>query len=662
MNHGFLRVAAASPVVRVADVAFNLERHLSLLNRAQDEGVDLIVYPECGLTGYTCGDLFHQQTLIEAAAEALRSITEATKKVFDGVAVVGLPWRSDGKLFNVAAVVHDGQLVQIVSKRFLPNYSEFYDSRYFHSRSTDEPQPAPIAFGNGHRMGVEVCEDLWVPEPPSGKMALGGATVLCNLSASPETVGKHDYRRQLILQQSARCLAAYLYASAGVGESTQDLVFGGHCLIAENGHVLAESDRYQRGDQFLVADIDLERLAHERLRTTTFVPTTTNPPCPVVEPVVQKDLRRTIDPHPFVPSNPETRSERCREIFSIQVAGLAKRLEHIGKPTVSIGVSGGLDSTLALLVLIKTADLIGLPREKIVGLTMPGFGTTGRTLKNAHHLMREFGITTREIDIRSICLEQMNALGHKPFGLSLDGESPDSLTAKLRQLPNDKRQDLTFENIQARARTSFLMNAGFQIGTGDMSELALGWCTYNADHMSMYNPNVSVPKTLVRFLVSWAADHEFDGPVRAVLHDVADTVISPELLPTTATGEIAQATEATVGPYELHDFFLYHFVRYGTPPEKILFLATHAHFDGRYSTDDIRQWLVVFLKRFFSSQYKRSCIPDGPKVGSVSLSPRGDWRMPSDAVATEWIRRLESSFASSHSSPPRQSPGRSPSK
>jgi NAD+ synthase (glutamine-hydrolysing) len=352
-------------------------------------------------------------------------------------------------------------------------------------------------------------------------------------------------------------------------------------------------------------------------------------------------LKRFVDAHPFVPSDPATLSDRCREIFSIQVAGLAKRLELIGQPVVSIGVSGGLDSTLALLVLIKTADLIGLPRSRIHGFTLPGFGTTNFTLKNARELMRGFGITSREIDIRSICIEQMKGLGHRPFGMSLEGETPDTLTAKLRALPNDKRHDLTFENVQARVRTSYLMNAGFQIGTGDMSELALGWCTYNADHMSMYNVNVSVPKTLVRCLVRWAADHEFDGEIRTLLHDVANTVISPELLPTTEKGEIAQATEDTVGPYELHDFFLYHFIRYGTAPDKILHLAGQAKFDRPYGVDEMRKWLIVFLKRFFQNQFKRSCVPDGPKVGSVSLSPRGDWRMPSDAVAGEWLRRLD---------------------
>jgi NAD+ synthase (glutamine-hydrolysing) len=660
-RHGFFRVAAACPEVRVADCSFNAEKTIEMLERAEQDGCDLVVFPELGLTGYTCGDLFHQKALQDAAVLGLRAIRQATQSQYNGIAIVGLPLFVEGLLFNAAAVCTSGQVLQIVTKSFLPNYKEFYDVRYF-ARGAERKND--YVFINGeqisatnraavilsdspfHVLGVEICEDLWAPIPPSSRQALEGATVLCNLSASNETIGKHEYRRQLVAQQSARCLAAYIYAGAGVHESTQDIVFGGHCLIAENGVILNESERFAQKGHLTIADIDLDKLTHERVVTTSFRDTPTvshhldyRIGCPST-PRERTNLRRHVDPHPFVPSDPKTLHDRCREIFSIQVAGLAKRLEHVGKPTVSIGISGGLDSTLALLVLMKTADLIGLPHEKIRGLTMPGFGTTKKTLVNAHALMKQFGLAASEIDIRQMCFDQMIALGHSPFGLPLKGETPDSLNEKLKHLPSDNRSDVVFENVQARVRTSLLMNSGFVIGTGDLSELALGWCTYNADHTSMYNPNVSVPKTLVRFLVRWAADHEFEGEVRTLLHAIADTVISPELLPTTPTGDIAQATEDAVGPYELHDFFLFHFLRYGTPPEKILFLASHATFDKPYTPAEIRRWLGVFLRRFFANQFKRSCLPDGPKVGSVSLSPRGDWRMPSDAVVKVWLDNL----------------------
>ena len=660
-SHGFLRVAAASPVVRVADCSFNAEKHIEILERAESEGCDLVVFPEMSLTGYTCGDLFHQKTLQEAAEKALEMVLTATESRFRGIYIIGLPVVVDGKLFNASAICVGSRIYLSSPKSFLPNYKEFYDTRYFASGSILMEYSGASIGGQEVRVqmelafafdgipnatfGVEICEDLWTPVPPSSLLALNGANILCNLSASNETVGKHEYRRYLVAQQSARCIAGYIYAGAGVGESTQDIVFGGHCLIAENGIILAESERFVRNGSFIVTDLDLDRIQHERIQTTSFRNSPSHDSAKTSWPVSFRareltTFRRFVDPHPFVPSDPKTLNDRCQEIFSIQVAGLAKRLEHIGKPTVSIGVSGGLDSTLALLVLIKTADLIGLQREKIHTLTMPGFGTTKKTLINAHALMKHFDTTTNEIDIRQMCIDQMIAIGHSPFGLSLKGETPDSLNEKLKHLPSDNRSDLVFENVQARVRTSLLMNTGFMIGTGDMSELALGWCTYNADHMSMYNPNVSVPKTLVRFLVRWAADHEFDGEVRTLLHAVADTVISPELLPTTPSGEIAQATEDTVGPYELHDFFLFHFLRYGTTPEKILFLASHAKFDKPYSPTDIRRWLGVFLRRFFANQFKRSCLPDGPKVGSVSLSPRGDWRMPSDASVNEWLKNL----------------------
>ncbi len=656
-THSFLRVAAASPDLRVADPAFNADRTADLLRTCADQGVDLAVFPECGLTGYTCHDLFHHKRLISAAEEALSKLLAVP---FAGVAVVGLPVLLDGMLFNAAAVIHDGNLLGVIPKTHLPNYREFYDARYFapaaNAMSTSvrlAGQSAP--FGTdvlfectsadyaGFVLGVEICEDLWMPIPPSSRQAIGGATVLANLSASNAVIGKSAYRRELVAGQSGRCIAGYVYASCGVGESSTDVVFDGHCLIAENGSVVKESERFRRGNQLLVADLDLDRLARDRMTTNSFhdarraAPAFRRVAFELAAQTRTPSLARFVDPHPFVPSAPATRDERCREIFATQVAGLAKRLGHIGTPPVAIGVSGGLDSTLALLVVAKTFDLLGVNREKIKALTMPGFGTTSGTKSNAHGLMKALGVSVKEIDIRGLCLTEMKALGHSPFGISLDTHTPDSLLAALRALPADKRSDLTFENVQARVRTSLLMNTAFVIGTGDVSELALGWCTYNADHMSMYNPNVSIPKTLVRFLVRWAADNEFEGDARATLHSIADTPISPELLPTTADGGIAQSTESSVGPYELVDFFLYHFLRWGCEPEKILFLASQAKFDTPHTPDEVRRWLRVFLTRFFANQFKRSCLPDGPKVGSVSVSPRGDWRMPSDAAARAWL-------------------------
>lgn len=658
---GFLRVAAASPELRVADTAFNADRTLDLLAQAEGQGVNLVVFPEMGLTGYTCYDLFHTLPLQRAAEAALARVIEQGMKVFRGVVVVGLPLAVDGQLFNCAAVIHAGRLLGIIPKTYLPNYKEFYDARYYspaHNAVSREVrvagQTAPfgtdLLFACGNLpdfvLGVEICEDLWPPVPPSSLLAMAGATVLANLSASNEVIGKAGYRKQLIGNQSGRCLAGYIYAAAGVGESTTDLVFGGHCVIAENGSILAESKRFRPGSGLLVADLDLDHLRHDRIVTNSFndcrrdllagrefrrVAFDLNP-SPRTPP-----LLRFVDAHPFVPQDPLTLTDRCDEIFHTQVAGLAKRLAHIGSPAVSIGVSGGLDSTLALLVACKTMDALGTPRDRIKALTMPGFGTTGRTKGNAHALMRALGVSGREADIRALCFEQMKALGHAPFGLALEGETAESLGEKLRHLPPDRRSDLVFENVQARVRTSLLMNAGFVIGTGDLSELALGWCTYNADHMSMYNPNVSIPKTLVKFLVRWAAENEFDGDTRRTLLDVVATEISPELLPMSADGKIVQMTEGTVGPYELVDFFLYHFLRWGSDPEKMLSLAGQAKFEREHTAAEVRGWLRVFLTRFFANQFKRSCLPDGPKVGTVCLSPRGDWRVPSDAAAKVWL-------------------------
>jgi NAD+ synthase (glutamine-hydrolysing) len=663
-RHGFARVAAAVPRLRLADTRTNAARTIDLMHRAADESVDVVVFPEMGLTGYTCNDLFFQSTLQQGALDALRSVAIASARLYGGLVVVGLPLVVDDQVFNCAAVVHRGEVLGVVPKSYLPTYKEFYDARFFAPASTAYSKTVrlfdgEVPFGTDLLfrclnvadlvVGVEICEDLWGPIPPSSLQALHGATMLANLSASNETIAKANYRRSLVVQQSARCIAGYVYTSAGTRESTTDLVFGGHCLIAENGTTLAESERFGRHEALTVADVDLDRLRINRLQTTSFGDA-------ILTPGLKRDYRRidftaperpagialarTVEAHPFVPNEESQLRERCEEIFHIQVSGLGRRLEQIGTPPAAIGVSGGLDSTLALLVLCKTLDAIQIGRERIKALTMPGFGTTGRTLANARVLMRSLGVSFREVDIRAICLDEMKALGHAPFGIALDGLDVEALTARLRAVPADRRHDLTFENVQARARTSLLMNTAFVVGTGDLSELALGWCTYNADHMSMYNPNISVPKTLVKFLVRWAAENEFDGEVRKTLLDIVATEISPELLPTAADGR-AQSTESAIGPYELHDFFLFHFLRFGTQPEKILYLASQAKFDREYSPDEIRKWLRLFLTRFFANQFKRSCLPDGPKVGSVSLSPRGDWRMPSDAQASLWLEGLE---------------------
>ena len=661
LPHGFLRVAAASPVLRVADCAFNAERILSLMRRAESEGVAVLVFPELSLTGYTCADLFQQAVLQRGALDALEHLLRAGADAFGGVALVGLPLAVDDQVFNCAAVLHRGRLLGLVPKSFIPNYKEFYERRWFAAAAAARSRQVNVlgatvpfgvdrlfsADGDAVTLGVEICEDLWVPIPPSSSQALAGATVLVNLSASNEVVGKAAYRRQLVVNQSGCCMAAYVYASCGVWESTTDVVFGGHCLIAENGVLLTESRRFQRDDVLLTADVDIDRLRTDRIRTNSFgdaqlyvAPGRGFERVPFVLPAAPADLRRVIDAHPFVPKEGDQLRERCEEIFQTQVAGLAKRLEHIGNPATSIGVSGGLDSTLALLVACKTMDILGAPRTRIQAFTLPGFGTSNRTRDNARALMRHLGVTAREVDIRELCLREWKALRHQPFGVALDGLTIEDLTDRLRRLPADHGGDLVFENVQARVRTGVLMNAGFVIGTGDVSESALGWCTYNADHMSMYNPNGSIPKTLVKFLVEWAARHEFEGETRDTLLDVVDTLISPELLPLGADGAVAQSTESFIGPYELHDFFLFHFLRYGAPPEKILFLASRARFGRAYSADELRRWLGVFLHRFFANQFKRSCLPDGPKVGSISLSPRGDWRMPSDAQAALWLRRI----------------------
>jgi NAD+ synthase (glutamine-hydrolysing) len=671
IDHGFVRVAAAVPRLRVADCGYNAGEILELLARAEKQQVHVLVLPELALTGYTCGDLFQQPALLRGAQEALLRLLEEGHHRFAGLAVVGLPWAEGDQLYNVAAVFQRSRLLGVVPKSYLPNYKEFYEARWFapgHRSALTEVgwRGGRVPFGTdllfdaaafvpGLVVGVEICEDLWSPVPPSSLQALGGAKVLLNLSASNEVIGKAAYRRQLVTGQSGRCIAGYVYTSNGPHESTTDVVFGGHALIADNGSLVGETARFERDSTLLVSDIDLERLHVDRLVNRTFAETQAahGRAWRHVGFAVErspKRLVRTIDPHPFVPHGQEQLRERCEDIFHTQVAGLAKRLEHLRKPPVAIGISGGLDSTLALLVTCKTFDLLGVPRSKVRALTMPGFGTTSRTLRNAQALMAQLGVGAGEADIRLLCLEEMKALGHAPFGIRLDGLTVEGLSARLRELPAEACQgDLVFENVQARMRTSLLMNQGFVIGTGDLSELALGWCTYNGDHMSMYNPNASIPKTLVKFLVRWAAENEFSGAARKTLLDVVATQISPELLPAAATGEIAQMTEGVIGPYELHDFFLFHFLRYGAPPEKILFLADHAAFEKAYPPEERRAWLKVFLQRFFANQFKRSCLPDGPKVGTVSLSPRGDWRMPSDAQAPVWLEWASSESPEPHS-------------
>jgi len=673
-RHGFVRVAAAAPTLRVADCAANAAQILAAVRTAAQQNVEILVFPELCLTGYTCADLFAQSVLIESAYRQLMQVVREAADSYGGVFIVGLPLLVDDLLFNCAAVCGGGAVLGIVPKTHLANYKEFYERRWFAPAALAVSQEVELAgegvpFGTdllfessdvpGLSLGVEICEDLWVPLPPSSWHALHGATLLCNLSASNEVIGKAAYRRGLVLNQSGRCLAAYVYASSAAGESTTDLVFSGHCMTAENGTMLVESHRLAPATPLLVTEIDVDRLIHDRHAQGSFGEGRGLPGARRDYRVVGFEfgpgvhtapfrLTRFVDPHPFVPKAVDQLHERCRDIFGMQVAGLAKRLDHVGKPAVSIGVSGGLDSTLALIVACKSMDRLGLPRGQVRALTMPGFGTTKRTRENALALMQHLGVSGRTIDIRSLCLEEMRALGHKPFGIDLAGLDVEGFAAQLQRLPKDRRTDVVFENVQARMRTNLLMNAGFVVGTGDLSELALGWCTYNGDHMSMYNPNFSIPKTLVKFLVRWAAEHEFDGEARRVLLDVVATAISPELLPV-GEDEAGQSTEETIGPYELHDFFLFHFLRYGAPPAKILFLADHAAFDVRRSAEECKRWLRVFLERFFANQFKRSCLPDGPKVGTISLSPRGDWRMPSDAAARAWLDALADSRGSAPS-------------
>ena len=635
MNWGFIKVAAAVPNVRVGDVKFNVAKTQQLLASSVKAGAEMVVFPELGITGYTCADLFRQNLLLDGAEQGLSVLLKETAKL-PVLCAVGMPVRVENALYNCAVVFQFGKILGIVPKTFIPNYAEFQEKRWFASAgqaSVDEitlaGQNAPfgtdLLFRCGDcTVGVEICEDLWTPIPPSSLAALAGANVILNLSASNESVGKHTYLEQLILQQSARCCAGYVYASAGCGESSTDLVFAGNGLIAENGAWLAKSERFDMNDQFVISEIDVEKLQAERRLRTSFA----DDPGPDGGRVIEfaRKARQTftvthaICPLPFVPCE-EKRAVRCEEILSIQAHGLAQRLRHVRAQSAVVGISGGLDSTLALLVTVRAFDLLGLPRKGIIGVTMPCFGTTDRTYQNALSLMRALQITVKEINIKAAVTQHLKDINH-PLSL----------------------QNTTYENAQARERTQVLMDVanqtgGLVIGTGDLSELALGWATYNGDHMSMYGVNAGVPKTLVRHLVQYVADRCVNAKLRATLTDVLATPVSPELLPPSGK-KIAQKTEDLVGPYELHDFFLYYFLRFGFAPQKIHFLAQTA-FRGKYSSGEIKKWLQIFLRRFFTQQFKRSCLPDGPKIGAVSLSPRGDWRMPSDAWADLWLEQLK---------------------
>ena len=640
MNYGFIKVASAVPSVKVADCKYNVEQIEQQIILAEGQGVEIIVFPELSLTGYTCQDLFRQNLLLETTESAMLMLLDFTRQL-NIISIVGLPIAVGDLLLNCAAIIQKGQILGIVAKEYLPNYNEFYEKRWFASvqdlRTTElrfagnqinlSFTPQIFVTCDGVRFGVEICEDVWAPTPPSNHLALAGADIIFNLSASDELIGKHDYLCKLLAQQSARTITGYVYSSAGFGESTQDVVYGGNALIFENGHLLQSGPRFAMTPQMQVAQIDVERLRTERRGNTTYVNAQRRM---IGEDVIFKNahsilpkdfvLERQVDAHPFIPS-PDMMEKSCEEILNIQVMGLAKRLVHTCCQKVVIGISGGLDSTLALLVCAMTFDKLGLDRSGIIGVTMPGFGTTDRTYTNAIKLMQSLRITIREISIAKSVTQHFEDIGHD---ISV--------------------HDTTYENSQARERTQILMDVsnqegGLVIGTGDLSELALGWCTYNGDHMSMYAVNASIPKTLIACLVKFVAG-TMDAGTSSTLYDVVDTPISPELVPADEDGNIQQKTEDLVGPYELHDFFLYYFMRHGFRPMKIFLLAQKA-FEGQYEDDVIKHWLKTFFRRFFSQQFKRSCLPDGPKVGSISLSPRGDWRMPSDASSELWLRECE---------------------
>jgi len=642
MKNGFLRIAAASPEVAVADTGANTRNIIALMEQAATENADVLVLPEMCLSAYTCGDLFHNRTLLDASVTALGRIRGASASLRGILVFVGMPVEADGAVYNCAAAICGGRVIAMIPKTYIPGYNEFYEKRWFASGASamtnsvridgaDVPFGTDIIIGHkGVTVGAEICEDLWAPVPPSSRLATGGAEVIVNLSASNDLIGKYDYLLNLVEQQSARCMAAYAYASAGFGESSTDLVFDAKLLLAENGNILAHNRRWQHGNQYVCADVDIEAIRRDRMHNTTFND------CRVLNPAALRhipsgaeaaepaewSLMRHVDPRPFVPSDAEKRDIRCEEIISIQVAGLAKRLKATHCDKLVIGISGGLDSTLALLIAVRTFRVLGLDTKGIIGVTMPGFGTTGRTHSNAVTLMRALGVSRREISIVPSVLQHFKDIDHDP-----------TLT------------DVTYENSQARERTQLLMDianqcGGMVLGTGDLSELALGWATYNGDHMSMYGVNSGVPKTLVRYITAYFASVTDNEDERTALLDIIDTPISPELIPAKPDGSLGQKTEDIVGPYELHDFFLYHTLRHGFSPSRIYLLA-RAAFAGEYDSATILHWERTFFRRFFSQQFKRSCLPDGPKVGSVCLSPRGDWRMPSDASPALWLSQIE---------------------
>ena len=639
MNYGFVKVAAAVPQVQVADCFYNIEKIEGLMRKASEQGVQIIAFPELSITAYTCLDLFTQQTLLDNAEKSLLQLIDNTKEL-PLLTMVGVPLRTENRLINAAVVFQQGTILGVVPKTYLPNHKESQEKRWFTSAAELHQTTIQIAgkkypisnhllFQSGTvSIGIEMGEDLWAPIPTSSMLAMEGAQILFNLSASNELIGKHAYLCSLVAQQSARCMAGYVYASAGFGESSTDLVYAGNAIIAENGKLLAESPRFTMDEQLVISEIDIDALQYDRQIHTNFTngisllqkiePQVISFTLPVNE---EFHLTRSIDPHPFIPSG-NSLKERCEEIIQMQIGGLAKRMIHTHAQTAVVGISGGLDSTLALLITVMTFDAIKIPRKQIIGITMPGFGTTGRTYNNAVNLIQSLGVTLKEISIKEACLQHFKDINHDP-----------------------QVHDVTYENSQARERTQLLMDIanqvnGMVIGTGDLSELALGWATYNGDHMSMYGVNGNIPKTLVQYLVEWVARNKVDEASCTTLLDIVDTPISPELIPADEQGNIKQKTEDLVGPYELHDFFLYHFLRFGSRPAKIYYLAQIA-FSGVYDQATIKKWLYTFFRRFFQQQFKRSCLPDGPKVGSVGLSPRGDWRMPSDAMSKLWLDEIE---------------------
>lgn len=626
----FIKVGSACPKTRVSDIDYNIENICFCINEAFNKDVKFLVFPELAITSYTCGDLFLTSTLLNKSINGLKYICEESKNK-DMLIAVGCPIMHNNVLYNCGCLIFDGKILGIVPKSYIPNYSEFYEKRWFTEASMLIDETIALSFqenipfgtnlifcAEDCKFGVEICEDLWVTIPPSSYLSLLGANIIGNLSASNELVSKKDYRISLVSSQSARCMSSYIYSSAGVHESTTDLLFSGHLIISENGSILKENERFQRENEIITSYIDVFKLNSERLKNLSYRASSKLVPFKAkninfnFKNTKIKEFDRYVDKHPFVPSNEYEREERCKEIFNIQSSALAKRLEHTNLKKAVIGISGGLDSTLALLVVVKTFKLLGIDNKNIITITMPGFGTTDRTYNNALTLCNELGTDLREINIVDAALQHFKDIGH------------------------DKDiHDVTYENVQARERTQILMDlankeGGLLIGTGDLSELALGWCTYNGDHMSMYSVNPSIPKTLVRYLVKYVAEKESNEEVSHTLLDILDTPVSPELLPKSEKGDIVQKTEDIVGPYELHDFFLYHFIKHGSSKERILFLAENA-FKNDYSKEEIEKWLDKFIYRFFTQQFKRSALPDGPKVGSISLSPRGDWRMPSDS-------------------------------